>query len=49
MVLYGTGLRIDEALALEVSDIDGARGVLRVRHGKGNRAREVQLSSALYQ
>jgi site-specific recombinase XerD len=49
MVLYGTGLRIDEALALEVSDIDGARGVLRVRHGKGNRAREVKLSRELYQ
>jgi site-specific recombinase XerD len=49
MVLYGAGLRIDEALALEVSDIDGARGVLRVRHGKGNRAREVRLSPALYQ
>ncbi len=49
MVLYGTGLRIEEALALEVSDIDGERGVLRVRHGKGNRAREVKLSSALHQ
>jgi integrase/recombinase XerD len=49
MVLYGTGLRISEALALEVSDIDGARGVLRVRHGKGNRAREVKLSAGLYQ
>jgi len=49
MVLYGTGLRIDEALALEVKDIDGARGVLRVRHGKGNRAREVKLSPTLYQ
>src|SRR5260370_10473510 len=49
MVLYGAGLRIDEALALEVSDVDGARGVLRVRHGKGNRAREVKLSPALYQ
>jgi integrase/recombinase XerD len=49
MVLYGAGLRIEEALALEVSDIDGARGVLRVRHGKGNRAREVRLSPTLYQ
>lgn len=49
MVLYGTGLRIDEALSLEVSDVDGARGVLRVRHGKGNRARQVGLSPALYQ
>jgi integrase/recombinase XerD len=49
MVLYGTGLRIDEALSLEVSDVDGARGVLRVRHGKGNRAREVKLASVLHQ
>lgn len=49
MVLYGTGLRIDEALSLEVGDIDGQRGVLRVRHGKGDRAREVKLSSGLYQ
>jgi integrase len=49
MVLYGTGLRIDEALSLEVSDIDGARGVLRVRHGKGNRAREAKLAPVLLQ
>jgi site-specific recombinase XerD len=49
MVLYGAGLRITEALALEVSDVDGARGVLRVRHGKGNKAREAKLSQSLYQ
>lgn len=49
MVMYGAGLRISEALALEVGDIDGARGVLRVRHGKGNKAREAKLSPALYQ
>lgn len=48
MVLYGSGLRISEALALEVSDIDGARGVIRVRHGKGNKAREAKLSQSLY-
>lgn len=48
MVLYGAGLRIREALALEVTDIDGARGVLRVRHGKGDRAREAKLSPVLY-
>ena len=48
MVLYGAGLRITEALALEVTDIDGARGVLRVRHGKGGRAREAKLSPSLY-
>ncbi|HEY0869590.1 MAG TPA: tyrosine-type recombinase/integrase [Acidothermaceae bacterium] len=49
MVLYGAGLRITEALALEVTDIDGARGVIRVRHGKGNKAREAKLSQALYE
>jgi site-specific recombinase XerD len=49
MVMYGAGLRIAEALALEVRDIDGARGVLRVRHGKGNKAREAKLSPSLYQ
>ena len=48
MVMYGAGLRISEALALEVRDIDGARGVLRVRHGKGDKARDAKLSSGLY-
>jgi site-specific recombinase XerD len=49
MVLYGTGLRIREAIALEVSDIDGSRGVIRVRHGKGDKAREAKLSDSLYE
>jgi len=49
MVLYGAGLRISEALALEVTDIDAARGVIRVRHGKGDKDREAKLSPALYQ
>jgi integrase/recombinase XerD len=49
MVMYGAGLRLAETLALEVRDIDGARGVIRVRHGKGDKAREAKLSSTLYQ
>ena len=48
MVMYGAGLRIDEALNLQVSDIDGERGVIRVRRGKGDRPREAKLSPALY-
>jgi site-specific recombinase XerD len=47
MLIYGTGLRIDEALSLQVKDIDGARGVIRVRHGKGNKARDVKLTLVL--
>lgn len=49
MVMYGAGLRVSEAIALEVRDIDGARGVLQVRHGKGNKAREAKLSPILYE
>lgn len=48
MVVYGCGLRISEALALEHRDVDGARGVIYVRHGKGDVAREVKLSNDLY-
>jgi len=48
MVMYGCGLRVGEARVLEVRDIDGARGVIRVRHGKGDKARETMLSPELY-
>jgi site-specific recombinase XerD len=49
MVMYGAGLRVAEAIVLEVRDIDGARGVIRVRCGKGGKAREAKLSPVLYQ
>jgi integrase/recombinase XerD len=49
MVMYGSGLRISEAIALEVSDIDAARGVIHVRHGKGDKARVAKLSPVLYE
>jgi len=47
MVMYGAGLRISEACMLQVGDIDAARGVIHVRHGKGNRPRNVMLSPRL--
>jgi len=42
-VLYGAGLRIGEALALDLADYDAQEGWLWVRHGKGDRARAVPI------
>ncbi len=42
-VLWRSGLRVGEALALELRDVDLALGTLRVRHGKGDRSRTVGL------
>jgi site-specific recombinase XerD len=47
MVCYGAGLRISEAVALKVQDIDGERMVLRVEKGKGNQSRCAPLSPRL--
>ncbi len=47
MTAYGTGLRISEALSLETRDIDGDKGLVHVRHGKGDRERWVVLPRRL--
>ena len=45
--LYATGLRLREAGHLEVGDIDASRGVIHVRHAKGQWERLVMLSPRL--
>lgn len=37
---YGCGLRLKELLELRVQDVDLERGILTVRHGKGDRDRQ---------
>lgn len=39
LLLYGGGLRLNEALHLQVHDLESERGQLTVRGGKGNRDR----------
>lgn len=46
-VAYGAGLRVAEVSALEVSDVDGERMLLRVERGKGGQYRNAMLSADL--
>ena len=46
-LLYGTGLRLSEALDVEISHIDGQRQQLRVVKGKGKKDRYVNLPEAV--
>jgi site-specific recombinase XerD len=43
VVLWRAGLRISEALSLNETDLDPERGALLVRHGKGDKRREVGM------
>jgi integrase/recombinase XerD len=47
LACYGSGLRISEAVALTVSDVDSKRMLLRVQQGKGAKDRYAMLSPAL--
>ena len=47
LTCYGSGLRISEAVALKISDIDGKRKLIRVQHGKGGKDRYTMLSPCL--
>ncbi len=44
---YACGLRISELVHLQVTDIDSARMVVKVRQGKGAKDRQVPLSARL--
>ncbi|MBK9386568.1 MAG: tyrosine-type recombinase/integrase [Planctomycetes bacterium] len=46
-LLLGTGLRLGEALGLEVGDVDLARGVINVRRAKGDRPRTAYVPREL--
>jgi integrase len=47
LVLYTTGLRLGEALRLQVGDIDPERAVLHVRAGKFRKSRLVPIAASL--
>jgi site-specific recombinase XerD len=46
MTMYGSGLRISEALGLFLQDVDSERMQLRIRQGKGNKDRYGLLSQS---
>ena len=47
VVLWRAGLRIHEALALAETDLEERRGAILVRHGKGDKRREVGMDDWL--
>ena len=49
LATYSMGLRLGEALALQVGDIDGERKQVHIRRGKGHKDRMVPLPDLTYQ
>lgn len=49
MTVYAAGLRVSEAIALKVSDIDADRMTMRIEQGKGAKDRYVPLAARLLQ
>ncbi len=47
-LLYGSGLRLNEALRLRVKDVDFSRHVLIIREAKGGKDRVVMLPTSLH-
>src|SRR5260370_2484184 len=47
--IYAAGLRVSEAIALRVSDIDADRMTIRIEQGKGAKDRYVPLAARLLQ
>jgi site-specific recombinase XerD len=47
-LLYRGGLRISEALALKVDDLDATAGTINIRHGKGDKQRTVGLDPGAF-
>ncbi len=46
-LLYGTGLRVSEALNLQVKDVNLKEGILTIRHSKNNKDRLVPVAQSL--
>lgn len=47
-LLYGSGLRLMEAVRLRIADVDFNYGCLRIWNGKGGKHRQVTLASELH-
>jgi integrase len=47
LTLDATGMRREELVRLQISDIDSPRLLIHIRHGKGRKDRHVMLSTRL--